>query len=133
MPSFATVPGYQIRKKEMLNESGRGDATACPATEEVRTCSLESCYHWSAQPTGQCDLPPSGRSCGSGSQYQTVTCVRWDGAIAADPVSTVSLSSCLYCTLFVKNMDQTQSGWLKCWSCTFPLDLKFQMFLFHPP
>ena len=66
---------------------GTDPAIACPAMEEVRTCSLESCYHWAAQTAGQCDLPQTagGRSCGSGTQYQAVSCVRWDGAVAADP------------------------------------------------
>jgi hypothetical protein len=80
--------GYQIRKKEMLEGAGGGgggeEPTACPAMEEVRTCSLESCYHWATSPSGQCDLPPAGRGCGAGSQYQTVTCMRWDGAVASD-------------------------------------------------
>ncbi len=40
--------------------------------------------HWATSPSGQCDLPPTSRGCGAGSQYQTVTCMRWDGAVASD-------------------------------------------------
>ena len=68
-------------------ENIQGEERSCPAMDESRSCTVASCYHWSASPRGRCELPFSvgpSEPCGAGTRLQRVTCLRWDGTEVAD-------------------------------------------------
>ena len=63
----------------------QGDENSCPALEEVRSCSVSSCYHWVIQPKEECQLPVEAtQPCGAGFMSQQVSCLRWDGSEVTD-------------------------------------------------